>query len=67
VVHDHSTLIEQAGPSFEGLKDRWDATFQKAVDAHIRYTFIKLIAGGLAGAFRNAMEAALAARDFRRM
>lgn len=67
VVHDLSALVEQAGPQFEALKDKWDATFQKAVDAHSRDAFIKRLPEGSLAAFRTAIEAVRAARDFRRM
>ncbi|MGD9689204.1 MAG: adenylate/guanylate cyclase domain-containing protein [Phycisphaerales bacterium] len=67
VVHDHSTVIEQAGPQFEGLKDKWDATFQKAIDAHSRDAFVKRLPEGSLAAFRTPIEAVRAARDFRRM
>ncbi len=67
VVHDYSVIVEQAGPQFEALKDRWDATLLKAVEAHSKDTFIKRLPEGTIAAFRNAMEAVRAARDFRRM
>lgn len=67
VIHDYSTIVEQAGPGFEALKDAWDTAFQKAVDAHSKDTFVKRLPDGSLAAFRNAIDAVRAARDFRRM
>ncbi len=67
VIHDYSTIVEQAGPGFEALKDAWDITLQKAVDAHSKDTFVKRLPDGSLAAFRNAIDAVRAARDFRRM
>ncbi len=65
-IHDYSTVVETAGPGYDELKDKWDAAFDAAVAAQAKDTFVKRLPDGSLAAFKNAMDAVRASRDFRR-
>ncbi|MFN0011163.1 MAG: adenylate/guanylate cyclase domain-containing protein [Phycisphaerales bacterium] len=65
-IHDYSSVAEAAGPEYDALKDKWDAAFDGAVAAHAKDTFVKRLPDGSLAAFKNAMDAVRASRDFRR-
>ncbi len=65
-IHDYSTVVEAAGPNYDALKDKWDSAFDAAVAAHAKDTFVKRLPDGSLAAFKNAMDAVRASRDFRR-
>lgn len=65
-IHDYSTVVETAGPGYDELKDKWDTAFDAAVAAHAKDTFVKRLPDGSLAAFKNAMDAVRASRDFRR-
>jgi hypothetical protein len=66
-IHDFSAVGEKLGPVFDGLKDKWDAAFTKAVRDHSKDAFVKRLPDGSLGAFKNAMDATRAALHFRRL
>jgi len=65
-IHEFSSMNEKMGPDFDPMKDVWDACFAEAVLANSKDAFLKRLPDGSLAAFKNAMDATRAARDFRR-
>ncbi|MGQ0627053.1 MAG: hypothetical protein ACT4PL_03015 [Phycisphaerales bacterium] len=65
-IHDFTEMNTKLGPEFEKAKDIWDHAFSAAVEANAKDAFVKRLPDGTLAAFKNALEATRAARDFRR-
>lgn len=67
VIADCAAISSALGTKFDAMKEAWDTLFARAAGEHGRETFVKRLPDGSLAAFRNAVEAVRAARDFRRM
>ncbi|MCW5766358.1 MAG: hypothetical protein KIT68_10330, partial [Phycisphaeraceae bacterium] len=67
VIADCAAQSSALGTRFDAMKDAWDTLFARAASENGKDTFVKRLPDGSLAAFRNAVEAIRAARDFRRL
>lgn len=67
VIADCAAISSALGTRFDAMKDAWDTSFARAASENSKEAFVKRLPDGSLAAFRNAVEAVRAARDFRRL